>query len=54
MLMLKDSLNGLAFILTIVLIVYGFSKGYDLIEILIYYLYLIVMIITLSINLFEK
>ena len=54
MLTLKDLLNGLAFILTIVLIVYGFAKGYDIIEILIYYFYLIVVIITLLINLFEK
>ena len=45
MLTLKDLLNGLAFILTIVLVTYGFTKGYDLIELSIYNLYFIVIII---------
>jgi len=54
MLTLKYLLNGLAFILTIVLVTYGFTKGYDLIELSIYNLYFIVIIIVQIINLSEK
>ena len=54
MLDIKDFLNGLAFILTIVLVGYGFSKGYDMIEVSIYYLYFITMITSQLIKIFEK
>ena len=54
MIALKDVLNAIVFILTIVLVTYGFSKGYDLVELSIYNLYFLVVIITQFINLFER
>jgi len=54
MLKIKDYLNTIAFILTLTLIIYGFTKGYDFIEIFIYNLYFIVMIIVQIINLSER
>lgn len=50
----KDFLNFLSFIFTIFLVVYGFSKGYDLIEIGIYNLYFLTEIVTLLFNLIKK
>ena len=38
--LLKKVLDALTLVFTIFLVVYGFSKGYDLIEYLIYDLYL--------------
>jgi len=54
MIKVKDVLNALAFIFTVFLVIYGFLKGYDLVEILVYNLYFIVAIITQIINLFER
>jgi len=54
MVAVKDILNAIAFILTLILVLYGFSKGYDLIELSIYNLYFMVIIITQFINIFEK
>ncbi len=46
MLIVKDILNGIAFILTIILVLYGFQKGYDVVELVIYNLYFVVVIIS--------
>lgn len=54
MILLKQILNIIAFILTTVLLLYGFSKGYDIFELSIYNIYFIVIIITQIINMFEK
>lgn len=51
--LLKHTLDAIAFILTLVLLVYGFSKGYDMIEISLYNIYFVVVIITQIINIFE-
>lgn len=51
---LKDVLDIIAFIFTIFLVVYGFAKGYDLIELSVYNIYFIVIIITQIINLSGK
>lgn len=53
MTLLKNTLNTIAFILTLVLLVYGFSKGYDMVELSLYNIYFIVIIITQIINIFE-
>ena len=54
MITVKDYLNSLAFIFTIILIIYGFRKGYDTIELTIYILYFIVAISSQLINLIER
>jgi hypothetical protein len=51
---LKIVLDIIAFIFTIFLVVYGFSKGYDLIELSIYNIYFVVIITTQIISLSEK
>ena len=53
MVTIKDVLNSIAFILTLVLIGYGSTKGFDIVELSVYNLYFITMIITQLINLFE-
>lgn len=54
MIKIKDVLNAVAFILTLVLVLYGISKGYDLIEFFIYDIYFLVVIIAQILNLFEE
>lgn len=54
MITLKDILNALAFMFTIFLVLYGLQKGYDLVELLIYDLYFMVVIINQLLNLFER
>ena len=49
----KEVLNAVAFVLTIVLVFYGMTKGYDVIELFIYNLYFVVIIILILINLFD-
>jgi len=51
---LKDALDIIALVFTVFLIVYGFAKGYDRIEISVYNIYFIVIIVTQIINLSEK
>ena len=51
---IKDILNFIAFLLTLTLLVYGLTKGYDLVELSIYNLYFIIVIIVQIINLTEK
>lgn len=50
----KDILNGIAFILTIILVLYGFQKGYDVVELIVYNLYFIVVIISQILTLSES
>lgn len=49
---LKIVLDSLAFLFTIFLILYGFFKGYDLVEFFVYYMYFSVNIISQLIHLF--
>jgi len=51
---LKDALDIIAFVFTIFLIVYGFAKGYDFIELSVYNIYFVVIILTQIINLSEE
>lgn len=50
---LREILNGVAFILTVLLVLYGLQKGYDLVELFVYNLYFIVMIATQFMNIFD-
>jgi len=54
MVKIKDILNIVSFIFTLFLIVYGFAKGYDLVELGIYNLYFITEIIVQLINIFYR
>lgn len=51
---IKDIINALSFIFTVFLVIYGFQKGYDLIELYVYNLYFISIISSQLINLFKK
>ncbi len=51
---IKDILNGLGFAFTLFLSIYGLTRGYDLIELLIYLIYFTTIIIVMLINLFEE
>ena len=50
----KDILNMLGFVFTIFLSLYGLTKGYDVVELVVYILYFSTIIILISINLFEE
>jgi len=50
----KKILNIATFLITIILLVYGFSKGYDNIELILYNLYFVTVIITQIINFAER
>jgi len=54
MVKLKGVLNIISFIFTLFLIVYGFSKGYNLVELGVYNLYFVTEIIVQLINLSER
>lgn len=54
MITIKNILDIIAFLLSIVLVAYGFLKGYDFVEYSIYNIYFIVVIITQIINLFGE
>ena len=54
MITIKELLDIIAFLLSLVLVVYGFQKGYDLVEYSIYNLYFVVVIITQILNLFTR
>ena len=47
-------LNRLALVFSLFLVVYGFHKGYDLVELVIYNIYFVVMILAQVINLFRN
>jgi hypothetical protein len=51
---LKFLLNFLAFLLTIIMVLYGFLTGFDTFELLTNILYFAVMIIVTLIDLFEQ
>jgi hypothetical protein len=50
----KKALNIITLILTLFLVVYGFTKGYDTIELLVYDIYFATIIINSIINLFKE
>jgi len=50
---IKDILNGLGFVFTLFLSLYGLTKGYDIIELVVYLLYFLSIIILILINLLE-
>ena len=54
MIKLKDVLNLISFVFTLFLLVYGFAKGYDFVELVIYNLYFITEIISQLLNLIER
>ncbi|MFH1592850.1 MAG: hypothetical protein ABIB47_05795 [Candidatus Woesearchaeota archaeon] len=51
---IKDILNALGFVFTIFLSLYGLTKGYDVVELVVYVLYFTAIIILIFINLFER
>ena len=51
---LKNILNSLAFLLSFLLNIYGFFKGYNTLELAIYNIYFVVMILTLLLNLLNR
>ncbi len=51
---IKDILNGLGFVFTIFLSIYGLAKGYDVIELVIYIFYFLSVIILILLNLLER
>ena len=54
MMTLKDLLNGLSFLITIILIVYGLVKGYTFIELTLYNLYFVLQIIVQILNIVDR
>ncbi len=52
--LIKQTLNGLAFVLTILMVLYGLYKGFDTLELMINILYFSVIIITTFIALLEQ
>lgn len=54
MVSLKDLLNGLSFLITVILLVYGFVKGYTFIELGLYNLYFVMQIIVQILNILDK
>ncbi len=54
MMRLKNLLNGLSFLITVILLVYGFVKGYTFIELTLYNLYFIMQIIVQILNVLDE
>lgn len=46
-------LNGVAFIFTIITVLYGLTKGFDNVEVIIYLMYFIVLLV-LHIKIFQR
>lgn len=51
---IKDVVNGFAFLISIIMLIYGFRKGYDILELINYDLYLILVIIAFTLTFYEK
>ena len=54
MISLKNLLNGLSFLITIILLIYGFVKGYTFIELTLYNLYFVMQIIVQILNILNS
>lgn len=53
MMEIKDVLNGLTFLLTIIIVLFGLTKGFDILELSINLMYFSVLVITQLINVLE-
>lgn len=51
---IKAMLRAIAFVLTIAIVLYGLSKGFDTIELVLNFLYFNVIVITTFIDLLEQ